>query len=211
MWRKGLLALAVVALPWAGAGAQTAATKELSERSVRVLMDYAWLILPSKFTTPEGKVIEVDKKKPDTALIPIDVARDVIKVGYNSAQAQLCEMWEEQTTNFDAMIRVLRAKTSWSEQQLLYITTLHRMTIHMAAGKLKVSEKEGEQVVSLEPITPGKDTCNDEKRQKVREAVAHEVETAKAAGPPKPVQAGATGATGATGASKGVVPASQKK
>ena len=61
MWRKGLLALAMVASPWAGAGAQTPATKELSERSVSVLMDYAWVILPTKFTAPDGKVIEVDK------------------------------------------------------------------------------------------------------------------------------------------------------
>ncbi len=205
-WRMRLLAAAVVALPWTGASAQTAPTKELSERSVKVLMDYAWAILPAKFTTPDGKVIEVDKKdKMKDTLVPIETARDVIKVGYNSAQAQLCEMWEEQTVNYDAMMRALRGKTGWSDQQLLYITTLHRMTIHMAAGKLKVTEKDGEQVVSLEPITPSKDTCNDEKRQKVREAVAQEVEAAKTAGPPKPQS------TQATGANKSVVPASQKK
>jgi hypothetical protein len=205
MWRTGLLAAAVAVLPCTGAGAQTAAPKELSERSVKVLMDYAWAILPSKFTTPDGKVIEVDKKnKKKETLVPLETARDVIKVGYNSAQAQLCEMWEEQTINYDAMMRVQRIKHSWSDQQLLYITTLHRMTIHMAAGKLKVTEKEGEQIVSLEPITPSKDTCNDEKRQKVREAVAQQVEAAKAVGPLKQVAP-------AGGAAKGVVPASQKK
>ena len=53
-------------------------------------------------------------------------------------------MWEEQTQNYDAMIRVQRAKHNWNDQQLLYITTLHRMTIHMAAGKLKVTEKADE-------------------------------------------------------------------
>ena len=205
-WRTKLLAAAVIALPWTGIGAQTAASKELSERSVKVLMDYAWAILPAKFTTPDGKVIEVDKKNHQKeTLVPIETARDVIKVGYNSAQAQLCEMWEEQTVNYDAMMRALRGKYGWSDQQLLYITTLHRMTIHMAAGKLKVTEKDGEQIVSLEPITPGKDTCNDEKRQKVREAVAQQVEAAKAAGPPKPQ------VTSVTGANKAVVPASQKK
>lgn len=207
MWRTGILAIAVATLPWFGASAQTTAAKELSERSVRVLMDYAWAILPGKFTTPDGKVIEVDKKnKQKETLVPVETARDVIKVGYNSAQAQLCEMWEEQTVNYDAMMRTLRAKHGWSDQQLLYITTLHRMTIHMAAGKLKVTEKEGEQIVSLEPITPGKETCNDDKRQKVRDAVAQQVEAAKAAGPPK-LQAAPAGG----GAAKSVVPASQKK
>jgi len=188
MWRTRVVVAAVAILASTGvAVGQSAATKELSERSVNVLMDYAWLILPAKFTTPQGKVIEVDKKnKKKQTLVPIEVAREVIKVGYNSAQAQLCEMWEEQTVNYDAMIRVMRAKRAWTDQQLLFITTLHRMTIHMAAGKLKVSEKDGEQVVSLEPIEPGKDTCNDEKRKKVKEFVAQQVEAAKAVTPAAP-------------------------
>ena len=203
MWRTGFVAAAVALMPFAGASAQSAAPKELSERSVKVLMDYAWTILPAKFTTPEGKVIEVDKKKPKEALVPVEPAREVIKAGYNSAQAQLCEMWEEQTINFDAMMRVQRAKHNWSDQQLLYVTTLHRMTIHMAAGKLKVTEKDGEQVVSLEPIQPSKDTCNDEKRKKVQEAVAAQVEAAKAVTPQTKQAAPAAG--------QAVVPASQKK
>ncbi len=190
MWRTGVVAATVAVLACAGVGTGTAASKELSERSVKVLMDYAWLILPAKFTTPEGKVIEVDKKnKKKETLVPIDVGREVIKVGYTSAQAQLCEMWEEQTVNYDAMMRIQRAKHGWSEQQLLFITTLHRMTIHMAAGKLKVTEKDGEQVVSLEPITPSKETCNDEKRKKVKELVAQQVEAAKASLPPKKAEA----------------------
>jgi hypothetical protein len=185
-------AVAIVVCTSAG----QAASKELSERSVKVLMEYAWSVLPSKFTRPDGKSIEVDKKnaKKDT-VVPLDVARDVIKVGYISAQAQLCEMWEEQTTNYDAMIRFLRSKRAWTDQQLLYITTLHRMTIHMAAGKLKVSEKDGEQIVSLEPIEPGKDTCNDEKRKRVKEAVAQMVESARAVTPlppPKKAEGAAT-------------------
>jgi len=181
-WRIRVLAAAIAVLAWGSMSTGQAASKELSERSVKVLMDYAWAILPSKFTRPDGKVIEVDKKnKKNETLIPTDVARDVIKVGYTSAQAQLCEMWEEQTLNYDAMIRVLRSKHNWSEQQLLYITTLHRMTIHMAAGRLKVSEKNGEQVVSLEPIEPGKDTCNDDKRKRVKEVVAQHLEAAKGA------------------------------
>ena len=188
MWRTRAVAAAVAVLATTGVAAgQPATSKELSERSVNVLMDYAWLILPAKFTTPQGKVIEVDKKnKKKQTLVPIEVAREVIKVGYNSAQAQLCEMWEEQTVNYDAMMRVMRAKRAWTDQQLLFITTLHRMTIHMAAGKLKVSEKDGEQVVSLEPIEPGKDTCNDEKRKKVKEFVAQQVEAAKAVTPAAP-------------------------
>lgn len=134
-------------------------------------MEYAWQILPNKFTTPSGKVIEVDKKKREQAIIPVETARDVIRVGYNSAQAQVCELWEEQTANFDALMRREDAKKKWNDQQLLYITTLHRMTIHAVAGKIRVVEKEGELHVFLEPIEPSKTTCPDDKKKKVAEAI----------------------------------------
>lgn len=205
MWRTAFLALAVVGLACSGAAAQTAPVKELSDKSVKVLMDYAWAILPSKFTTPDRRVIEVDKKnKKDETLVPLDVAREIIKTGYMSAQAQLCEMWEDQTRNYDAMIRIQRAKHNWTDQQLLYITTLHRMAIHMTAGKLKVTEKDGELLVSLEPIEPTKDTCNDEKRAKVKEAVTANTTAAGALAPPRKAAEAPAGA-------QGVVPTAEKK
>lgn len=145
--------------------------KELSEKSVQTLMNYAWTVLPAKFTTPANKTILVDKTKRD-ALVPLDVGREVIKVGYMSAQAQLCEMWEDQTVNYDAMMIRERDKKTWSDQQLLYITTLHRMTIHMAAGKLKVVEKGKDEVeVLLEPIEAAKDACPAERKAKIRETI----------------------------------------
>ena len=207
MVRMFLVAAAILGGTIFPSAAQPAAKKELSDGSVRVLMDYAWSILPSKFTMPDGRVIEVDKtNKMKETVVPLDIAREVIKVGYFSAQAQLCEMWEEQTLNYDAMIRIQRAKHGWSDQQLLYITTLHRMTIHMAAGKLKVTEKAGEQIVTLDPIEPSKDTCNDEKRKTVKEVIAANVETAKAVSPPS-----RKADSGTTSAPKDVMPASQKQ
>ena len=57
-----------------------AEAKELSEQSVKVLMDRAWEILPSKFTFPNGKVITINKKKREVIAIPLGVARHVIQV-----------------------------------------------------------------------------------------------------------------------------------
>jgi len=172
--RARVAALGVCAM-FCGAGApawaQAQGTGGLSDKSVATLMDYAWQILPHKFTTPTGKVIEVDKKKREQATIPAEIARDVIRVGYNSAQAQVCELWEEQGANFDALMRRENAKKKWSDQQLLYITTLHRMTIHAVAGKIRVVEKEGELHVFLEPIEPSKAACPDDKKKKVAEAI----------------------------------------
>lgn len=155
-----------------GAVAQGQPTGGLSDKSVSTIMEYAWQILPQKFTAPDGKVIEVDKKnKRDQAIVPIDTAREVIRVAYNSAQAQICELWEEQAANFDALMRRETAKKKWTDQQRLYIITLHRMTIHAVAGKIRVVETDGELKVFLEPIEPGKESCPDDKRKKVAETI----------------------------------------
>lgn len=161
-------AIAAASLP-AGAMAQTQG--KLSDKSVNTLMDYAWQIMPSKFTTPAGKLIEVDKTKKAENSIPVENGREVIRVAYSSAQAQVCELWEEQQDNFDTLMRREQERKKWTEQQLLYITTLHRMTIHAVAGKLRVEEKAGELRVFLEPILPGEGKCTEEQKGKIRETI----------------------------------------
>jgi hypothetical protein len=155
----------------ATASGQTQSAGGLSDKSVNAIMTYAWQVLPAKFTAPNGKVIEVDKKKQESAFVPIETARDVIRVGYNSAQAQVCEMWEAQEANFDTLMRLENAKKKWTDQQMLYITTLHRMTIHVVSGKIRVVDEKGELKVFLEPIEPSKEACPDEKRKKVADAI----------------------------------------
>jgi hypothetical protein len=144
---------------------------KLSDKSITTLMDYAWQILPSKFTTPAGKVIEVDKSKKQENIVPMEMGREIIRIGYSSAQAQVCELWEEQQANYDALMRREQLRKKWSDQQLLYITTLHRMTIHAVAGKLRVEEKGGELKVFLEPIKPGEGKCTDDQKAKIRETI----------------------------------------
>lgn len=152
--------------------------KELSEKTVKTLMRLAWQVLPNQFTAPTGKKIEVDKKNPESVMIPVDLAREVIVIGHDSGHAQLCEMWEEQLANYNTLMRREVARKNdkgqpmWSDPQLLYISTLHRMTIHLAAGKLRVEDKDGEQHVFLEPIEIGKgDACPEERRKRVRESI----------------------------------------
>ncbi|MFM9937896.1 MAG: hypothetical protein ACKVP7_00200 [Hyphomicrobiaceae bacterium] len=185
MRTSAITALAWAALVAAGPAAAQAPAKELSDKSVLVLMEYAWTILPDQMRLAD-RTIKVDKKnKKKETMVPIDTARDVVKAGYMSAQAQLCDMLEDQVANFDALMRRERnKKPAWTDEQLLYITTLHRMTIHMAAGKLRVVDKSNdEQQIILEAIEPSKDTCNDEKRGKVREQIATYVKTAPAPDP----------------------------
>lgn len=200
-----MIAALVLALGTSIAGAQTpAAPKELSDKSVAVLMEYAWSILPAIFRAPNGRVIEVDKKtKRNEVVVPVETGRDVIKAGYVSAQAQLCNMMDEQARNYDALMARELVKKKWTEQQLLYISTLHRMTIHMAAGKLRVVDKGPDEIqVIQEPIEPSKESCPDDKRKRVKEQIA-----AYAAGAPK--QAAAPAA--ATPPAAAVQPAAAKE
>ena len=168
MFTGALVGAAILGLATAAAAQ---AQSKLSDKSVATLMEYAWQILPSKFTTPGGKVIEVDKTKKAENSVPVEAGREIIRIAYSSAQAQVCELWEEQQANYDALMRREQAKKKWSDQQLLYITTLHRMTIHAVAGKLRVEDKGGELKVYLEPIKPGEGKCTDDQKTKIRDTI----------------------------------------
>ena len=149
--------------------------------------------------------------------LPLETARDVIKVGYMSAQAQLCELWDDQAANYDALMAIEQAKKKWTDQQLLYITTLHRMTIHMAAGKLKVVEKGPEEIqVTLEPIETTKDSCNEERKKKIKDTVLAYVKASPLGQNIKPLPPGGAPPPAAASAAPAApaaqpVPAAQKK
>src|SRR5690606_30014072 len=115
---KGAIA-GLVAFAGLAVAADAQSQGKLSDKSVHTLMEYAWQILPSKFTMPDGKVIEVDKSKRDGNIVPVENGRDIIRVGYSSAQAQICEMWEEQQANYDTLMRREVVKKKWTDQQML--------------------------------------------------------------------------------------------
>ena len=154
---KGAMARSFVAagVAWAvalavGPASASAQNKELSDKSVTVLMHYAWTMTPTKFTTPTGKVIEVDKSKKNDVVVPLDVARDVIKVARLTAFAQLCDLPEEQAANYQTFMRREEAKAKWTDQQLLYISQLHLFTVMTMTGKIQVVQEEGDKQVIVQ-------------------------------------------------------------
>lgn len=156
------------------------AQEEMSEKTVKTVMEYAWLQLPAQYTTKDGKTIITDKKNRDSAMVPIDEAREIIKVGYRSAHAQICDLKEDQILNRNSLMRREVEKKKWSDQQLLYIQQLHLTTVMLMTGTVKVVEKiDGKDVVTDEKkSTVGQ--CNDEQRSKVKEAVAAYLKTGPA-------------------------------
>jgi hypothetical protein len=188
-------------------GASTGASaQELSEDSLKKFMEYAWQLTPSKFTRPDGRTILIDKKKRDEVVVPLDVAREVIKVGRLSAHAQVCELGEPQVNNYRSLMLREEAKSKWSEQQLIYINQLHLTTVMLLTGKIKLVEKQGEKEVVVEESKSNTRSCTDEHRQKVAEMITAYVKS----GPPLTAASApaTTGTTTGSLATTGVTPAS---
>jgi hypothetical protein len=165
----------------AATAAVQAQDKDLSDRTVALLMEYAWQITPNRYVTPEGKVIEVDKSKRARVAIPAESARDIIRVARRSAHAQICGLEEEQLANFRTLMRREQAKATWTDQQMLYINQLHLFTVMTLTGKVKAEagdrnlpKLKGE----LQPTTP----CSESERSKVRQQIMAYVN----ADPPRP-------------------------
>ncbi len=156
-----------------------AQAKELSDGSVRSLMNYAWALMPGpKVTTQDGKEVIIDDTKRDEIMVPIDAAREVIKVGRLSANAQTCGLGEEQSANHATLMTRERAKKKWSEAQLIYINQLHLFTVMLMTGGVKLVEnaepgKDGAQsktvVIENKLAPPKADACNDAERTKLTE------------------------------------------
>lgn len=148
------------------------AQQTLSDRSVKVLMGYAWSVLPEKFTTETGKVIVVDKSDRKSVAVTVEVARDVVLAARLSAHAQVCNLPDFQTMNFRAMMRHEKRRKKWSDQELLYISQLHLFTILWLTGNVQVTQDDGEQNVAVQAQPKRKKpTCTDPERENVKKRI----------------------------------------
>jgi len=150
-----------------------AMSAELSEKSVRTFMSYAWSLVPQQFTPPNGKKIIIDKSKPKEVMVPLDTAREVIRVGRLSAHAQICDLPEEQVKNFRSLMKRQSLKGKWTPQQMVYLSQLHLTTVMLLTGKIKVTVKDGDKEVVVDDGSKSHaQTCSDEQRAKVKEVIA---------------------------------------
>lgn len=156
----------------ATAGAAVAGEGELSDKSIQVFMDYAWSLTPQQFSKKDGTIILVDKNKRDEAMVPLDVAREVIRVGRLSAHAQVCNLPEDQSLNHRSLMRREVERKKWTDQQTLYINQLHLTTVMLLTGKIKLVEKDGDKEVVVDEKAAPAQTCTDEQRAKVKELIA---------------------------------------
>lgn len=198
MAKRAGIGAAILAGVAALAPAAFAAEGELSDKSVQVIMEYAWSLTPAQFSKKDGTVIIVDKKKPDTAMVPLDVAREVVRVGRLSAHAQACNLPEEQVLNHRSLMRREVDKKKWSDQQELFINQLHLTTVMLLTGKIKLVEKDGDKEVVVDEKQAPAQTCTEEQRQKVKDLVAAYVKSGPALASAAEAGAVAPASTGST-------------
>jgi hypothetical protein len=161
--------------------------QEISDKAVKSFMEYAWSMTPAKFTKPDGKTIEIDKKNRTTVEVPQDVARDIIKAARLSAHAQTCNLPEEQVLNYRSLMKREENKKKWSEPQMIYINQLHLVTVMLLNGKLQLVEtQDGKEPKIIEEPKQKVATCTDEQAKKVKELITAYVKS----GPPVTLPSG---------------------
>jgi hypothetical protein len=171
----------------------------LSDSAVRVLMTYAFSIIPETQTGADGKSVKVDKSNPNVFLIPDEDARRVIRAATRSAYAEACELPDLARANYNTLMRSEQAKKVWSDQQLLMINALHMFSASYFSGNAKISEAPDQAAASTGDTTtvskgnapqpgtavvaPTKPACPPEQKQKVMNAINAYVQSAQARAP----------------------------
>jgi len=166
----------------------------LSESSVRVMMTYAFSLIPAEVPGPDGEPVKVDKSNPNAFILPPDDARQVIRAATRSAYADVCGLPDLAQANYKALIASEEAKKLWSSEQLLMIEALHLFAVSYFTGNAKFTREAesdksegaegasegagGEEVVEEAPPPP---KCPPEQKQKVTNAINAYVKAAQAA------------------------------
>jgi hypothetical protein len=197
---------------------QQGTSKGLSDSAVRVMSTFALSIVPDQVPAgPGGQMIKLDKSDPNKYLIPLDDARQIIRVATRSAYAEVCLLPELEKANFDALIRGEKLR-GWTAQQMMFIHALHTFATSYFAGNVKITEsddagqsgslaKEGAAAANAAKgaattITTKKLECAPGQKEKVTAAINTYVQSA----PPPPAVAAPPAAAAAPQAAPAPAP-----
>jgi hypothetical protein len=171
----------------------------LSDSAVRVLMSYAFSVIPDQQAGPDGKPVKLDKSDPNKFLIPDEDARRIIRAATRSAYADACGLPDLAQANHQALLRSEAARKVWSDPQFLMVNALYVFSASYFAGNVKISEGEdatGAPAAASPPkeaapgqetslVTPKRPQCPPEQKQKVMAAINAYVQSVPAGPAPK--------------------------
>jgi hypothetical protein len=167
----------------------------LNDTRVRVMLTYAFSLIPAETPGPDGKKEPVDKSDFNTFVIPNDDARQVIRAATRSAYADVCGLPELGEANLKALM-TQESKKNWTHKQMLMIEALHLFALSYFTGAAQIVEdgpeptggeaaasKEEESGKPVQPrVTqaPPPPKCPPEQKAKVENAIRAYVEAVQA-------------------------------
>ena len=133
-----------------GERAQTTAQQDegqkgkLSDSAVRVLMTYAFSLVPDQAKGPDGKLVKVDKSVPNKFLIPVEEARGIIRAATRSAYAEVCGLPELGRANYQTLVKGEEGRKVWTPEQIMFIKSLHHFSVSYFTGNVQIKEAPAE-------------------------------------------------------------------
>ena len=140
--------------------------KKPSDRTVRVIMGWAFAAVPETVKR-NGKKVKLDRANPKDFYIPVDDARRVIRVSLRSANADLCGLKKLEARNFLKLMSSEKALKKWTPNQITFIHQLHIATGLVITGSTKVG-KEAKQKDDGTDDARNKYNCSAEERERIR-------------------------------------------
>jgi len=164
----GLAVLLAISLPVAAQ--ETKTKKKPNDRTVRVIMSWAFAAMPETFKFADGKEVTLDRSDPKKFYIPVDDARRVIRVAMRSSNADLCGLQKLQIDNFRKMMSNEIALQKWSKNQIIFIKQLHIATGLVVTGGFSAG-KEAEDDTKDPEDQRNKYNCSDKERARVTDSI----------------------------------------
>jgi len=143
--------------------------KKPSDRTVRVIMGWAFAAIPETVKRG-GKDVKIDRANPKDFYIPVDDARRVIRVSIRSANADLCGLTKIEGQNFLKLMSSEKALKKWTPNQITFIKYLHIATSLVMTGSFTAGDESDKKDEGANDARH-RSNCSAEERERIRAAV----------------------------------------
>lgn len=169
-----LAAAQTAKVPEAKPEAEQKDSKNPSDRAVRVIMSYAFAAIPDELPKRDGEVVKIDRNNPEKFMIPIEDARQIIRLASLSARADLCGLKDLERKHFGNIMKHERTVKKRTSYQILFIELMHATTGLVMTGSVQVGED------AAKPDDQTKDArneyvCSPQERERVKAAVEADI------------------------------------
>ncbi|MDA7948838.1 MAG: hypothetical protein MPJ78_15355 [Hyphomicrobiaceae bacterium] len=170
-----LAAAQTTAAPEAKAPAEKSTKKKPSDRTVRVIMGYAFAALPDSVPKRNGEVVQLEREKqPEKFMIPIEDARRIIRHASLSARADLCGLKDLERKHYGNMMKHEQRVKKWTSYQVLFIDLLHTTTGLVMTGSVQTGD-DAKKADDASKDVRSEYVCSPQERERIKAAVEADI------------------------------------